>query len=398
MGIKNVKYLLNLKDFKKNLSAINKDILIQEYIEGSGLGFFAIYDHGKMRNFFMHKRLREFPSTGGASVLAKSIYDYKAFRYGKLLLDELKWHGVAMVEFKKNKIDNKLYLMEINPKFWGSHDLAISCGVNFANEYISISPLKKTKIRKIRGDVHYPLNKKFQWPTSDIFSNILKPISLLKVIIDFLDMRVDNNLFINDPLASLYMLLYSFLRPIFNFNPFNEILKFAYRFKNNGFKIAFVRSFTEITGIPILRFSIIYNNIALGMQPKYFGYIFLKKNKYKYILNLRYQHNYLRGKGFFIVLNIPVREKNIPTIKQLNLGADYINKVVRKDCKIYIHCREGVSRGPLFVVAYFIKYEGYSLKKALIKISSKRNFINVLPNQILILKKFEKIQKTSKKN
>ena len=50
----------------------------------------------------------------------------------------LKWHGVAMVEFKKKFLTNKLYLMEINPKFWGSHDLAIASGINFAKEYISI--------------------------------------------------------------------------------------------------------------------------------------------------------------------------------------------------------------------------------------------------------------------
>ena len=36
-----------------------------------------------------------------------------------------------MVEFKRSDRDGELYLMEINPKLWGSLDLAIQAGCNF---------------------------------------------------------------------------------------------------------------------------------------------------------------------------------------------------------------------------------------------------------------------------
>ena len=81
--------------------------MIQEYIQGSGYGFFAIYENGNLKEFFMHKRIRENPITGGSSVCAKSIYEPKLFRYGKDLLDKLNWHGVAMVEFKKDSKSGK---------------------------------------------------------------------------------------------------------------------------------------------------------------------------------------------------------------------------------------------------------------------------------------------------
>ena len=151
-----------------------------------------------------------------------------------------------------------------------------------------------------------------------------------------------------------------------------------------------MRTFTEISGIPILKYSKISKNIALGMQPKTFGYFLLKYNKYEYILNLRSEFNNSSFLGQFKFLNIPVREYDRPSINQLNKGADFINKVVKKNKKIYIHCREGISRAPTFLVAYFIKYENCDLKKALKKIFSKRKFVNILDTQIFILESFEK--------
>jgi predicted ATP-grasp superfamily ATP-dependent carboligase len=36
-----------------------------------------------------------------------------------------------MVEFKKNVRDGRYYVIEANPKFWGSLDLSIAAGVDF---------------------------------------------------------------------------------------------------------------------------------------------------------------------------------------------------------------------------------------------------------------------------
>lgn len=67
----------------------------------------------------MHKRMREYPITGGSSTAAESMYDPELRDLGLTLLKALDWHGVAMVEFKKDSRDGKYKLMEINPKFWG---------------------------------------------------------------------------------------------------------------------------------------------------------------------------------------------------------------------------------------------------------------------------------------
>lgn len=108
------------------------DYLVQEYVEGrNGYGYFGFFWHGKEVAYFMHERLVQFPKEGGPSVFARSIRDERLRELGRGLLESLKWHGVAMVEFKRSDSDGEFYLMEINPKLWGSLDLAISAGADF---------------------------------------------------------------------------------------------------------------------------------------------------------------------------------------------------------------------------------------------------------------------------
>lgn len=108
------------------------EYIVQEYIPGeNGFGYFGFFQEGCERGYFMHERLMQFPKQGGPSVLARSIRDTRVRELGKTLLESLRWHGVAMVEFKRSDRDGEFYLMEINPKLWGSLDLAILSGCDF---------------------------------------------------------------------------------------------------------------------------------------------------------------------------------------------------------------------------------------------------------------------------
>ena len=109
-------------------------VLLQERIEGPGVGVFAAIDHGKTVGLFAHRRLREKPPSGGVSVLCESAtVDPTAAEHATRLLREIGWRGVAMVEFKQDRRDGSLRLMEINGRFWGSLQLAVDAGVDFPN-------------------------------------------------------------------------------------------------------------------------------------------------------------------------------------------------------------------------------------------------------------------------
>jgi predicted ATP-grasp superfamily ATP-dependent carboligase len=104
---------------------------IQSFIEGHGQGVFALYNQGQPVCFFAHRRIREKPPEGGVSVLSESApVDEGLKGLAHQLLSNAQWHGVAMVEFRVTP-DGSPYLMEINPRFWGSLQLAVDAGIDF---------------------------------------------------------------------------------------------------------------------------------------------------------------------------------------------------------------------------------------------------------------------------
>ncbi len=115
----------------KILERSGKMPLIQEYIPGEGYGVEMLTNHGEPRVLFMHRRLREYPITGGVSTMRESIYREELKEPAIQLLEKLKWHGVAMVEFKVDARDGSPKLMEVNGRFWGSLALPVAAGVDF---------------------------------------------------------------------------------------------------------------------------------------------------------------------------------------------------------------------------------------------------------------------------
>lgn len=116
----------------RRMHGIEKHPIIQEYIRGSGFGYFALYDRNRnLKAQFCHQRVREYPITGGPSSCCESIYDPELIRIGKRLIESLEWTGLAMVEFKFDEARKKFFIIEINPRYWGSMPLAVFSGVNF---------------------------------------------------------------------------------------------------------------------------------------------------------------------------------------------------------------------------------------------------------------------------
>jgi predicted ATP-grasp superfamily ATP-dependent carboligase len=106
--------------------------LLQERIVGPGVGMFALFDRGRMVAEFSHVRLREKPPAGGASVLSESVpVDPRLREFANRLLSPIGWHGVAMMEFKRDLRTGEPFLIEVNGRFWGSLELAIEAGVDF---------------------------------------------------------------------------------------------------------------------------------------------------------------------------------------------------------------------------------------------------------------------------
>ena len=107
-------------------------LLLQQRIVGPGAGIFVLLWDDEILAVFAHRRIREKPPSGGVSVYRESVHPEPEFvAQATTLLRQMRWQGVAMVEFKRDAKTGTPYLMEINGRFWGSLQLAVDAGVDF---------------------------------------------------------------------------------------------------------------------------------------------------------------------------------------------------------------------------------------------------------------------------
>lgn len=113
-------------------------VLLQRWLPGQGLGVEVLADEGAILAAFQHRRLREVPVTGGASALRESVpLDDDLFAYARRLIADLRWTGLAMVEFRRAP-DGSASLMEINGRIWGSLPLAVRAGMDFPGRWADL--------------------------------------------------------------------------------------------------------------------------------------------------------------------------------------------------------------------------------------------------------------------
>ncbi len=139
--------------------------LIQRRVIGEGQGLFVLMQEGKPLGMFAHRRVRERPPSGGVSVLRESISLPKTMVESTLkLLQRVKWHGVAMVEFKVDAVSKRPLLMEINGRFWGSLQLAVDAGINFPFLLLNMAMRRPETVHK-NG---YRIGVKSRWLLGDL--------------------------------------------------------------------------------------------------------------------------------------------------------------------------------------------------------------------------------------
>ena len=144
--------------------------LVQKRIEGPGAGIFLLMKNGEVIAKFAHRRIREKPPSGGVSVLCESIEPPEdALRAAVRILANLKWTGVAMVEFKIDRAQNAAKLLEVNARFWGSLQLAISSGVDFP--YLLFRMASGEKIEEPGG---YVIGLRSRWELGDLDHLLLR--------------------------------------------------------------------------------------------------------------------------------------------------------------------------------------------------------------------------------
>jgi len=179
--------------------------LVQEWIPDGGgtFGFSALFDEASnVKAAFIHKKMRMYPVQGGPSTLREGVCHPQIMEWGISLLKALNWTGIAMAEFKVDPRDGIPKLMEVNPRFWGSLQLAIISGVDFPWLILNMALGKD-----FSPVLDYRVDQRCRWLLfGDILHFIKNPrrFHLRPSFFRFLDANTSDDIFsLDDPLPVL---------------------------------------------------------------------------------------------------------------------------------------------------------------------------------------------------
>ncbi len=348
--------------------------LIQEYVEGNGVGAFYLFNsHSEAVGAITHRRIVQYPIQGGFSAIAQSTLDREALEYSMKILRALDWKGVAMVEFRRTG-DGSLKLMEINPRFWGSISLAVFSGINFPRLLIEMYDSQVleenwkfpsyTKRNMVRASVlAKAIKQSLAEGRTDVVRTAVKTILQESSITDFEDIGKD--------MGPLFAQVYIAAKD------------------NLETRLAKVRKKFYLT-IHQPNFSLITNQLAVGGLNSVST---ISKSGFGFIVDLR-EANTGAEEGAakrtsIDYLNVPTSDNHTPSQKDLELISARIDLEIASGKKVIIHCEEGRGRAPSVACAYLMS-KGLSFWKASDLIKSKRALVNFSTDQLSSLEEFSR--------
>lgn len=151
---------------------------IQEYIPSGGRQFKAqlyVDEQGELVQGTVMQKVRWFPVRGGSNCCALSLENNEILRLCHNILKDLGWLGFADFDLIEDPRNNKILVMEINPRVPACIKATMAAGVNWpeviVNGYLGL-PQKEYKyensvvLRHLGLDIMWFLKSSKRWKTS----------------------------------------------------------------------------------------------------------------------------------------------------------------------------------------------------------------------------------------
>ncbi len=110
------------------------EVLVQEFIPGGPnhlYSFCPFFKDGEVLTSIMARRARQHPMDfGHASTFAELVDIPEIQKIAEKFLSLINYYGFAEVEFMQDPRDGNYKLIEVNPRVWGWHTIAIASGVD----------------------------------------------------------------------------------------------------------------------------------------------------------------------------------------------------------------------------------------------------------------------------
>lgn len=174
--------------------------VIQEFIPGSGYGITALMRQGKVVASFGHRRIAEHDISSGVGFAhgatgAESVDEPDMRQAALTMLEELKWNGIAMVEFRRHRDTGLFYFIEINPRFVGSLELVVAAGIDLPWLFA-----QQASEQPVVGPTRYRVGLKYRWLISKNVANAFEnPIGYWRGVLASLLPGSRTDLCLRDP-------------------------------------------------------------------------------------------------------------------------------------------------------------------------------------------------------
>ncbi len=148
-----------LRALATRLAGLNIDAVAQELIPGAEtrIESYHVYvdEHGEIVAEFTGVKIRTAPSEFGYSTAVQITDSPRVTELGRDLVRRLDLRGVAKLDFKRGP-DDRLYLLEINPRFNLWHHPGAKAGVNLpAIVYGDLAGLPRRHVPRARAGVRW---------------------------------------------------------------------------------------------------------------------------------------------------------------------------------------------------------------------------------------------------
>jgi len=128
-------------------------ILVQELIPGGGeaqFSYAALCNDGRVLASVTARRTRQYPvEFGHSSCFVETVDNPQIEEPSRRLLASMRYTGLVEVEFKADRRDGRLKLLDINPRVWTWHALGRRAGVDFP--YLLWLMIHDAPVPELRG-------------------------------------------------------------------------------------------------------------------------------------------------------------------------------------------------------------------------------------------------------
>ncbi|WP_319507388.1 ATP-grasp domain-containing protein [uncultured Methanolobus sp.] len=199
-GSRGIKHVKSPAEFDFAYNEIKKkygEPIIQEYINKTGYSTACLLLNDEQEDIasFSYERVKEYPITGGPTVVGISTDDALVKEYSLKLLKNIGWKGVAEIEYILDENGSPL-LLEVNPRFWMPLTLSIKAGVDFPHLLYKLSIGDKVSPVK-----NYNIGLKYRWVLPNEILWLTQTPNKIKGIREFINFW-DNNTCYGDISAS----------------------------------------------------------------------------------------------------------------------------------------------------------------------------------------------------